>query len=345
MAVHTMDSRARSIAVIQAGQNPAGGYIASPTFATYAYSWVRDGSFIAYAMDRVGEHGSSGAFHRWVADTLLRHRHRKYLHCRYTLDGQEAVADWPNYQLDGYGAWLWSLDQHVVLSGTTLTDEIKEAATFAANYIGGLWDHACSDCWEEHPDQVHVSTLACLYGGLQASAGLLDRPNDRCVAQSIREVVLRAGVNNGRLAKWLGGNGIDASLLWGSTPFGLLDAHDLRMQATLADIERRCMDSTGGVHRYPEDTYYGGGAWLLLTAWLGWHYARLGRQADALRCLGWVEARADAVGMPEQVADRLNDVAGLSEWIARWGPSAHPLLWSHAMHLVLLEEVRAWRGR
>jgi len=60
------------------------------------------------------------------------------------------------------------------------------------------------------------------------------------------------------------------------------------------------------------------------------------------------KARPDAsLGIIEsqQVADRLNDVAGLSEWIARWGPSAHPLLWSHAMHLVLLEEVRAWRGR
>lgn len=37
----------------------------------------------------------------------------------------------------------------------------------------------------------------------------------------------------------------------------------------------------GGVHRFPEDTYYGGGEWLLLSCWLGWYNASVGRGDDA----------------------------------------------------------------
>ena len=35
----------------------------------------------------------------------------QYLPTRYTLDGElePEVDDWPNFQLDGYGTWLWAL--------------------------------------------------------------------------------------------------------------------------------------------------------------------------------------------------------------------------------------------
>jgi GH15 family glucan-1,4-alpha-glucosidase len=359
--VTTTDRRAQSIAVILSGQSLDGGYVASPTFKTYGYSWLRDGAFIGYAMDRVGQHASSARFHDWAAGVVLRYRPKAlsavsrglaglppidgYLHCRYTLDGREGQEGWPNYQLDGYGAWLWGLAEHLRMSGRHLSDDLAAAAELAADYVGALWNQPCHDCWEEHGDRVHVSTLACLYAGLRAAAELLNRRAYASLAEAVRDTVRRDGVRDGRLTKWLGGDGVDASLLWAATPFGLLDAHDAVMQATLAEIERRCVDSSGGVHRYPTDTYYGGGAWLLLTAMLGWHFARLDRRTDALHCLRWVEARADAAGMPEQVADHVYDPSQLTVWKATWGESAHPLLWSHAMHLVLLEETRSWTGR
>ena len=51
------DLRRRSVEVILAGQSPEGGYVAAPTFPPYAFSWLRDGSFIADAMSRAGEIG------------------------------------------------------------------------------------------------------------------------------------------------------------------------------------------------------------------------------------------------------------------------------------------------
>ena len=74
----------------------------------------------------------------------------------------------------------------------------------------------------------------------------------------------------------------------------------------------------------------------MLTAWLGWYYARLGDAARARRLLEWVEAQAGAQGgLPEQTSVHLNQPAYLNEWHQRWGESARPLLWSHAAYIIL----------
>ncbi len=45
----------RSLDIIRAGQAPSGAFVASPTFSQYGFAWLRDGSFIAEALDLVGE--------------------------------------------------------------------------------------------------------------------------------------------------------------------------------------------------------------------------------------------------------------------------------------------------
>ena len=65
-----------SIDVIKLNQHTSGGYVASPLFRPYAYSWLRDGTFIANAMDRVGETESAEQFYRWVHHVLKDKRPR-----------------------------------------------------------------------------------------------------------------------------------------------------------------------------------------------------------------------------------------------------------------------------
>jgi GH15 family glucan-1,4-alpha-glucosidase len=103
---------------------------------------------------------------------------------------------------------------------------------------------------------------------------------------------------------------------------------------TIEWIERDLVH--GGVHRYASDTYYGGGEWLLLTAWLGWCYLEAGEPGRARELLAWIESRAGQDGsMPEQVPEALIDPPSYDAWLQRWGPVADPLLWSHAMYLIL----------
>src|SRR5512135_2523475 len=161
-----------SIEIILANQHTSGAYVASPNFPTYRYCWFRDGSFVAYAMDLAGQHESAACFHAWAAravnrraDVIRRSLGRvlraaggelnefkqalsdsDVLHTRLTLEGEDgAEVGWGNFQLDGFGTWLWALEQHRRLSGALLPEDWLAAAGLAAEYLSALWQHPCYD--------------------------------------------------------------------------------------------------------------------------------------------------------------------------------------------------------
>jgi GH15 family glucan-1,4-alpha-glucosidase len=342
----------RSIEIILENQAPGGAYPASPDFATYRYCWLRDGSFTAYAMDLVGEQSSAHRFHDWASRVVQARRevvrraiekserseslsHGDYLHTRFTLSGEDSTgADWPNFQLDGYGTWLWALTEHCRLAGIDIPPGWASAARLVADYLSALWWYPCYDLWEELPQQVHTHTLAAILGGLRAHAALTGADHNGPI-RAIEQVLLVQGSPDGRFAKVLGGTEVDASLVGLAVPYRVVEPGDRRMKATVAEIERH-LRRGGGLHRYPGDTYYGGGQWVLLTAWLGWYYQEAGDPARAAEALRWVEDQADRRGeLPEQVPATLLHPKHYDAWVRRWGTIARPLLWSHAQYLIL----------
>jgi GH15 family glucan-1,4-alpha-glucosidase len=350
-----------SVAVVEANQAPTGAYLASPTFAVYRYSWFRDGAFIADAMSRAGRTASAEAFFRWCAGILVvrsekieqqvrerrsgvRVDHAELIHCRYTVDGAEAPEEWWNFQLDGYGTWLWALNQHADRHGASLEPYAAGAALCAA-YLSAFWAEPSYDWWEENDGHQHTSTLAAIYAGLDAAAAwdVLDgdvRAGAATAAAEIRTEIGSRGIRGGRLTKWLDGDGLDASLISCATPFRVLAPDDPLAVATIEAVERGLRRPGGGVHRHPDDSYFGGGEWLLLAALLGWYYADVGRTDDARAQLEWVAAQATPSGdLPEQVDGNLLVPEARAGWEQRWGHVATPLLWSHAMLLTLAVEL------
>ena len=91
------------------------------------------------------------------------------------------------------------------------------------------------------------------------------------------------------------------------------------------------------MRRYLGDTFYGGGEWTLLTAWLGWQRVLAGDREGYQECRRWVAAAAVQPGneLPEQVTVAPQDARMVDPWVERWGPVATPLLWSHAMWILL----------
>ncbi|HQY26956.1 MAG TPA: hypothetical protein PLL45_18905, partial [Thermoflexales bacterium] len=258
------------------------------------------------------------------------------LNARYSLEGEDQGDDWPNFQLDGFGTWLWASIDHATRAGdTAAAARWRPAWDLVADYLGALWPLPCFDAWEEHGDQVHITTLAALFGGLNTYAAAAGSTEAARAAADIRAFVLTEGVQDGRLRKFAGlDSGVDAALLGATMPYGLLRVDDPIARATVAKIERDLKG--GGVHRYATDTYYGGGEWILLTAWLGWHYVAAGQPDQAAACLAWIERQADPnLDLAEQVHVHLIAPEKLPEWQARWGPVATPLLWSHAQYLIL----------
>lgn len=347
--------------LIESLQHPGGAYPASPTFSAYAgYSWFRDGAFIADGMSSAGRVASAGRFFDWGARVLdsrageiraivaaARAGHpvpdSAMLPTRFTFDGRAGDDEWWDFQLDGYGTWVWAVAEHVRRHGTDAA-RWAPAIALTVDYLVASWRRPCFDWWEEHAEHVHVSTLGCIAAGLRAAAALDVLDPDRAAlaastADEVEALIRAEGVDDGHLAKWLGSSAVDASLAAVVGIMGVVPAASAVGAATIAAIERD-LTLAGGVHRYLGDTYFGGGQWPLLSCFLGLAHARADDPVRARELLDWAAATAGADGsMPEQVDAHLLDPARVAEWVERWGPSADPLLWSHAMFIRLAVEL------
>jgi GH15 family glucan-1,4-alpha-glucosidase len=345
---------ARGIEVLTHGQAPSGAFVASPSFPTYGYAWLRDGAFCAHALDVVGEREAAAAFHRWVVRSVEEHRpliesavariaggdtppHDDMPPARFTLDGDRERVDgeepWPNFQVDGYGMWLWSLESHV--DGTPLDEALADTIRLVARYLDSSWRLRCFNCWEEYDEGEHASTLGAVIAGLESASRLLGGEELGISAAAVRRRLLDAFVVDGRFRRGPRDDRVDGSLLWLSVPFGVLPPDDRRVEQTIATVEADLAGPGGGVYRYLGDTYYGGGQWLLLTSSLAWHLAVAGDRARARELNEWVRSCAVPNGdLPEQVSSHPQEAAMVDPWVRRWGPVATPLLWSHAMQLI-----------
>jgi GH15 family glucan-1,4-alpha-glucosidase len=370
-----MDLLSNSIKVIQKNQHPSGAFIASPSFPTYHYCWLRDGSFIAHAMDVAGEFESAERYFNWVNKVINRYTGKvdllekkittgdvvppnDYLHTRYTLDGFEASHDenWGNFQIDGYGNWLWALGNHIRLTGrNSLLADFSDSINTTIRYLNIVWKLPNYDCWEEHPEFIHPYSLGAVYAGLKSIGDLIKEipawespiPTEDLVDE-IRDFVLRYAVVNSTFVKLIdpkgkNGNpepvtesGVDASLLGIIYPYKLVSEDNQISRNTVEEIEKKLHRRNGGVYRYAKDEYYGGGEWLLLTAWLGWLWATQGNNEKAKEILKWIESTQDSLGnLPEQVSGHLLTPSHFQKWVDQWGNIASPLLWSHAMYILL----------
>ena len=362
---HLRELARRSVEVISQFQDRSGAYPASPTFSAYqGYAWLRDGSFTAEAMSRWGQVESADRFHSWVADVLLARAELvqtlitartasedldigRMLPTRFTLAGRDGDDEWWDFQTDGYGMWLWALHQH--LHRHQLSDEKwLSAVNVAVDYLAAFGGDACFDWWEEHSEHRHTSTLAAVRAGLLAAVDLSGLDDNRRLkaertAETLLHTILTEAVTGTgaeqHLTKWIGSDAVDASVAACIVPFAAIPVDAPVAAATLKKIAAY-LDVDGGVHRFTADVFYGGGQWLLLSCLLGWNAVAAGDVDAGWRYLRWAAAQADPAGdMPEQVETHLLHPEHRQEWIDRWGTVARPLLWSHAMYLILADEL------
>lgn len=348
-----------SVQVLLDGQAPSGAFVASPNFASYGYSWLRDGAYCANAMDLVGHTESASKFHRWVEGALARQAPRaellisrldrgeipdmnEMLPTRYTLDGaletfgEVENVSWPNYQLDGYGAWLDELRRHHQGLGTQDFD--SEVVDLVARYLAAAWKTDCYDCWEEFGDGQHASTIAAVAAGLESAGHLLNEDKYLREAEKVRDTLFKKFIRNGRFCKGLNDDRVDSSLLWLALPFRVVELDDPAFVNTVEEIRASLRGSTGGIYRYLGDSYFGGGEWCLLTNWLGWYDYLTNNTAGSEHSRKWViEQASQDLELPEQSTSGTQEPTMIDPWVRRWGKVATPLLWSHAMYLITSE--------
>lgn len=352
--------RDASIRIIKANQAGSGAYIASPNFRVYNYSWFRDGAFIAEAMSACGENESALNFHKWATRIIIEREEKiaslirrgkqgekiandEHLHCRYTVEGQESSEQWTNLQLDGFGTWIWSLDNFLA-RGNVLPLATYRAVETLIGYLGTFWKIDTYDWWEESYGHQHIANLGSIAVGLErcskwphiSEASKLSAAN---TAKETMELIHSRGVFNGRLAKWIDGNGLDASLIALIAPFNLFESDQSVAEATVGAVASEL--GIFGTYRHLGDWYFGGGKWPLLSCFLGLAYISLGQEEKAQEILDWVTSVTNKdLELPEQLEEPLLQPDKRAQWIEQWGEPAVPLLWSHAMYLSLFSALR-----
>lgn len=344
----------KSVEKMLEAQSESGAFVASTTFPTYNYCWFRDSAFISHALFKCGEVEASSRFHDWAVATILRNREMiekglrvspkdalskgLYLNARYNLDGStEEIADgdaWPNFQIDGLGTWLWSFNISRSLNGPEkLKPSEYIAVELASAYLVHFWQEPCYDYWEESPDAIHSSTLVSVLAGLSAASELLNKSFQEPMS-GIQEFISANLISDGKLLKSTKNRTLDASSVGAVLPFVGLGLEGFDARRHLHSVIQE-LSLEGGITRYLGDTYYGGGRWILLTAWCAWAAKQLGEYELGERLTEWVEGNFDeSFNLPEQESSTSQDSSRVQEWINRWGESANPLTWSYAMYVL-----------
>jgi GH15 family glucan-1,4-alpha-glucosidase len=216
---------------------------------------------------------------------------------RYRLDGSRDPVAWWPHRQFD-GLALWVWAMRAHVVRHGIESRWDDAADATSAFLANHWQEPCHDWWEER-EGVHAVTLGCIWAAL----------GDDAIATAARERCEQERVD-----------GSHAFLV----VLGLADEH------VLERVER-----TLGYHRHADDEYYGGGEWPVVAGLVGWARVTLGRDAASQR--DWIEAAADAGGaLPEQTGELLRPDC-YTEWVERWGPPASPLLWSHALYLILAD--------
>jgi GH15 family glucan-1,4-alpha-glucosidase len=286
---------ARSVEVILEGQAASGAYAASPTFPQY-----RDFCWFrdgAFIAEAMSLVGETDSAERFFdwCAEVVCRDPAGPWDSRYRLDGSTDPVEWWPHRQFD-GLGLWLWAMQNHVERHGVASRWSDAAAATHAFLAGHWNEPCYDWWEERSG-VHAATLGCIWAAL--------RSDD--VAASVRERRQRERLDGSHaFLVVLGLAGVDV----------------------LAQLERELR-----YHRHGDDEYYGGGEWPVLAGLIGW--ARVVSGLDASAQLAWIEAQADASGsLPEQSGERLRPSL-YGTWVARWGPPAVPLLWSHAMYLIL----------
>jgi GH15 family glucan-1,4-alpha-glucosidase len=336
------DEVRRSLITLKAlTYEPTGGMVAAPTTSLpeeiggvrnwdYRYCWVRDSTFILYALLTAGFREEARRWQEWLLRAVA--GTPSQLNLMYGLHGErrltEIELDWlPGYedsrpvrignaaysqtQMDVFGELM---DSFHVARSNGLTGE----GTFSSwnielhmvEYIAKNWQMPDNGIWEVRGDPQHfthskVMAWVAVDRAIRAVEQYgFDGPVEewRKLAADIHKEVCDRGFDPQQesFTQVYGDPGLDASLLM--LPLvGFLPAEDPRIQGTVAAIEKKLMVN-GFVRRYvPAETDDGlagdEGAFLACTLWYADNLCLQGRVEEARAIFDRVLAICNDVGL------------------------------------------------
>jgi len=345
---------------------------------TYSYMWPRDGAYVTFALEKMGDMHLAKRFFQFCNDVI---RSEGYFMHKYRSD-KSVGSSWHPWirngesilpiQEDETALVLITLWEHYASSRDIefieeiYNDFIENAAEFMVDHTLDEYKlpKPSYDLWEEKFG-ISTYTSATVYGGLIAAckfADLLGKEEKankyNQAAQEIQEGIMDhlydeeegyfyklVNIENGEISV---DNTIDISSIYGIFMYKVLDLDDPRLDKAMKNmLEHLRVDTEiGGIRRYEGDVYYQnhedvpGNPWILATLWVAQYRILKAETKQELEEIKKVFKWVCNCSLESGILPEQVDPYTAKPY------SATPLAWSHAeytrtvvMYLEKLEEL------
>ncbi len=337
----------------------------------YSYLWMRDGSFVANALDRAGYPEITRSYFQFCVRVV--HENGYFLQ-KYNPDGTLGSSwhpRWDNHrkvdmvpiQEDETALVLWSLWKNFEkYHDIDLIRELYHKLVVpCADFMAGFRDPVTKlpkpswNLWEDRRG-VHTFTCATVVAGLRAAANLArlfaDDEEAEGYEKAAGEIVAAMAErlyypSLGRFVRSLQANGddsltpdptVDASL-FGVFYFDCFDVNDEMVAGTMKAIDANLRNRTeiGGIARFENDGYMRmsndvtGNSWFICTLWMADYYIAKATTLDELA------PALEVLGWTADLALPSGVLAEQLDPLTGEALSVSPLTWSHSTFVATLQ--------
>ena len=308
-----------SIEILKNLQSYNGSFPVYPHFSVFNYSNLSEGALCAYALDIWGEKNAARDFYLWAA--------KKYITKSDTFDFNE------DYQLDGYGTFLWGLGKNLSEDDKDILITFGETVYIIQKFLFKSWNEAAKQYAIDNKISIHPAVLACIYGGLLEINKFYPHQETPSILENIKAVLKYDYTLNGHFIKTPKQNLIDMKLLFLLYPFNVFSLKDPIMKATYQEIKNNfnLMEKFTGEHQ---------SEWFILSALLALCALQEFDYKFAEQIFNWMQEQANRGGyLQDLVIKQLIYPSVFYETVDRWGQSEKPFLIHHAFYLILEKEL------
>ena len=323
----------------------------------YSYCWPRDGAFITRAFDIVGMEKETEKFYTsFCKKTQNKNGNWEQ---RFYTDGHLAPS-W-GYQIDETASVIFGVYDHYkkTKSKEFLKDCLKmceNAVIYLEKYVDDILSRKYSfqksyDLWEEY-EGISLYSISTIFGAYSAAIEMFSdvkvvfEEKNRLKIEALNKKIKNLENQRVNLKQYAlkefyddekktyirnrDDKKIDISVLGTVYPFKMFTAKEKNVINTVEKINMTLRTFTGGYIRYEGDTYMGGyNPWPIATCWMALYNLEAGNEKEAIENFKFVINSVSDNGL---LGEQVNNDTMKPCWILG-------LTWSHAMFIIVLEEL------